>query len=1083
MTTIENEIAVFWRDMLHLDAVKGEDNFFHLGGNSIHAIHLQHFVSKKFKVDISFRSIFENQTVGGLSRVIESKISALGPGHVPGTELVELEANGIDAYGSMQQNGNGSVSVKEPLVMFGKNNPPALVSKENLLPVSYGEESLWLVYQLQANKSVYNEVKAFRIKGELNLLALEKSLRQIVFYHENLRKKFVEVEGALHAYVEDEPDWQLRIVRAKDYAANRFEQLSTQYLIEEINTPFNLGHELPFRATLVDFEGEFLLMLTAHHIVSDEWSFAVLYKDLERLYRAFIRNETIPLPPLATRYRNYAVNGRESLSGGKLQNMLSFWLNYLRGTTERMKLPYDRRVVKSNLEDGQKEGITIPVELVNILNEISRKEGATLFMTFLAAFHCLLYRYSGNEKILTGVPFAGREEDTQHLVGFFANNVLIATDFADDPDFKTVLSRVRNNTLEAATHQSIPFQVLADALRKETGVDASEIIQAMFVFQNASDIELKLEGAACQYVEPIATTAKYELLAEVLDFKDAGYRVTIEYRKNLFSRSAIKRMLNHFVTLLKSIARNPSEKVSKLNFVTEAEKELITNKWNDTYRDIPTQTIHELFERQAADNPKREALSYNDKVLTYQELNIRANQLAHHLMDNGVTTGDLVGVLMNETEEAIISFLAILKAGGAYVPLDPAYPMERLAYMLENSKAKIVITYEKLRAKLVPYGSVSTILLDVDGPMIFKGDQTNPEKAVFRDDLAYVIYTSGSTGKPKGVAIEHRGVVRMFFNTDWITFNSRTRVLKTAAFAFDVSVMEIWGTLMLGGRLFLYSKDDLLDPQFLKQKLAEEKINFLFIASSWLNQLIEVDPTIFYPLKTLMSGGDKLSAKHINKLMSVNPDLEVINAYGPTENSVWSTSCRLSGEQFEPMPIGKPIPNSTAYIMDESLQILPIGVIGEICVGGAGVARGYVNNEAKTRDRFVDDPFNPGQKLYKTGDLGRWLEDGTIEFHGRNDNQIKLRGYRIELGEIEHAVVEHSKIDQCAVIVSGSDEKDKMLVCFYTGSEEIQHSDLKGFLKETLPDYMIPMKFVRLEKLPMTPNGKTNRLALQTSSN
>lgn len=1050
MTAIESEITVFWKDLLRTSQnIQEADNFFHLGGTSIHAIHLQHMVNQKFKVDISFKNIFENPTIGTLSKMVESKIASAK---------------------TREQGGEK------------KNGAANYALENNLLPVTHREESLWLAYQLQDNKSVYNQVKAFRITGKLNKATLIKSLNLLVNYHENLRKKFVEVEGALKARIENDYNFSVRFVHHSEYASPDFEELADKILVEEVDKPFDLENDLPFRATLVEFENEFLLVLAAHHIISDEWSFAVLKSDLEKFYLNIMSagngNEIITQPSLSSEYFTYASKARQNLAHEKLQALQKFWLNYLNGRVEKLRLPYYRRSGQANSFEGAKEGLPIPRELVALLSELSSQKGVTLFMTFLAAFHVLLFRYTGNENIFTGVPFAGRDEkENENLVGFFVNTLLLVTSFSDDPDFSGLLNQVRENVLDAHEHQNMPFEILAHELRKQTGIDASEIIQVMFAFQNIPEVDLKLNGATGKYVEPRTTTSKFEMVVDILNLKEDGYKITIEYRKNLFSRSMIQRMLNHFLILLESIAKNPDVKISRLNFVSQEEKDLIVKKWNNTARNIPSTTIHELFEQQAERTPAQIALSYGDTMLTYGELNLRANQLAHHLIDLGISSEKRAGVMMNETEEAIISFLAILKAGGAYVPLDPSYPGDRLQYMIQNSDADLIITQEKF-SPLLSGLSVKSVLLDKQGEKIFKGQKNNPAPRTTHNKLAYVIYTSGSTGKPKGVAVEHRGIVRLLVNTDWVTYNSQTRHLKTAAFSFDVSVMEIWGTLLAGGRLFLYPREDLLDHMFLKRKILEEKINTMFIASAWLTQLIEIDPSIFQPLKILISGGDKLSAKHLNKLSMSYPDIRIVNAYGPTENSVWSTSYPVTGWQIEPVLIGKPIPNSTVYILDDLLQLLPIGVIGEICVGGPGVARGYINNESKTKEKFVSDPFNPGGTLYKTGDIGRWLEDGNIEFHGRNDNQIKFRGFRIELGEIEHALVDHDSVDNCAVILSGSDEKIKQLVCFYTGASQIPDTELKAFLRKTLPDYMIPFRFIHMENLPLTSNGKINRLAL-----
>lgn len=1078
MTAIENEVAGFWRDTLHIDGeVNENDNFFHLGGHSLHTMQLKNFVNKKFNVNISIKSIFENPTVGSFSQLVQTKLAT--PENSPSETTIV--SNGHRKRDQRPvSNVGGSDRLANSQRTFEKYASDVAVESELLIP-SFGEESLWFVHQFQENKTAYNECRAFKIEGNLNVEALEKSLIHLVARHDNLRKKFIEVDGMVRAIVEQHPDYKLRRIHYSDHSRLSFKDLSDQVLLEDSTRPFDLANEIPFRATLVEFENQYLLALSTHHIVSDAWSFDLIKKELERFYSAFTAHGNIDLPLLSEQYLNYATKERERLDETTMDEHLHFWKGQLSGKIEKLKLPYERGAVKTESNEGGSEEMIIPLSTVNGLTELSRQQCTTLFTTLFAAFQTLLYRYTKNQNIIVATPFANREDDdTKELIGFFVNTLLLHADFSGNPDFFTLLNQVHGNVLDAHEYQSMPFEILASSIRKDTGIDANEIIQVMFAFQSVPDTDLNLYGLKCKSVEPPTTAAKFELTVFVYDMGENGFRVAFEYNKDLFSTATIRRMLNHYLILLESIIDNPDQKVSEFNFVSEEEKDVIVNQWNNTAREIPSLAIHQLFEQQAEKSFAKEALQYGNNILTYGELNRRANQLANHLIHLGISSEDLVGILMNETDDAIVSILAVLKAGGAYLPLDTSYPKDRLLYMLENANVKIVITNEAFRSTIEgqPFHQV---LIDKNRQEIFKGKDTNPNQPVSPTQLAYVIYTSGSTGKPKGVSIEHRGVVRLLINTDWVTFNSDTRLLKTAAFSFDVSVKEIWGTLFHGGKLFLCSREDLLDQEYLKERIVTDRINTMYFTSPWLSQLAEIDPTIFSPLKIVMGGGDKLSAKHINNVRQTNPHLEIINVYGPTENSVWSTYYKITDEQIEPVLIGKSIPNSTAYIVDDHMQLLPIGVMGEICLGGIGVARGYINNEEKTKEKFVKDPFRPGGTLYKTGDLGRWLEDGNIEFFGRGDNQIKLRGYRVELGEIEHAIANHESIDEAVVIIQGQTEDDKHLICYYTG-QEVSYPDLKIFLKKSLPEYMIPSKLIHLESFPLTHNGKLNRSELQSKA-
>jgi amino acid adenylation domain-containing protein len=945
---------------------------------------------------------------------------------------------------------------------------------QTFFPLSHGEERLWFLYQFQPDRSIYNIVHAYRLLGNLNVVALQKSLHQLVERHQNLRKQFIDINGAVTSRIAPSSLFILKHITHSGSESEKEKSLG-EVVMHEKKEPFNLASDLPFRALIISInQEEYGLVLSIHHIVSDAWSHTLLLRDLQKLYLANAYGHDMELPSLLNEYYQYPQMQKKRVAEDA-QEHITYWMEHLNGKIDRLKLPYDRQPTDTTTFEGSLEEELLPAPLVQNLREVTQRNGATMFMTFFASFHTLLHKYSNNRFIVTGIPIAGRaHEETRDLIGYFANTLMLATDFSDDPLFVKVLGDVKALVLDSFEHQALPFEMLAAELRRTTRIDANDLIQVMFSFENNPDADLYLEGLKVESIPHKTTTAKFDLSVFISEAHNR-YKISFEYKTDLFNRSTIRRMMNSFVELLYSVSRNPDWPVSQLDWVSAHEKTLVTQKWNATDHPIPQLCTHEIFELQAEDTPNEIAINYEGKDATYRELNDRANQLAAYLTQLRIRQEEPVGILMEESDQAIVAELAVLKAGGAYLPLDPAYPKERLAYMLEVSESRKVITTNKYA------GYLDTRLFDIlnideNSELISSCSKDSLKLNLRPNSLSNIMFTSGSTGRPKGAALEHRGIIRLVIDVDYLNFGPETRVLKTGAFSFDASTLEVWGTLLNGGRLYISTREKLLDNAYLKKKIISEKISTLWITSSWFNQLADIDPEMFGSLKLLLVGGDKLSTKHINKVIDSCPaSLQIFNAYGPTENSVFSTVYKIEGKQSDPIPIGRPIPNSAVYVLDTRLKPVPVGAEGEIYVGGVGVARGYINNSELTAQKFLPDPFRPDGQMYKTGDAGRWLENGVLEFIGRKDNQIKLRGFRIEVGEIEHCLSGHPKIKESIVLVHGTSEGDKRLIAFYIKEEDVTTAEIRNFLRESLPEHMIPAQFISVKSFPLTANGKVDR--------
>ncbi|OYE03761.1 non-ribosomal peptide synthetase [Nostoc sp. 'Peltigera membranacea cyanobiont' 232] len=1053
-TPIEELLAQIWVQVLKLELVGIYDNFFELGGHSLLATQLVSRIRNIFKVELPLRELFARATVAELALFIE-----------------QLQ----------QQN-------------LQLSAPPILPRTKNTdLPLSYAQQRLWFLDQFEPNSPSYNIPVALRLVGTLNVAALQQSLQEIIHRHEALRTNFVTVNGQPSQIIQTQTNWTVSVVECEYLPLGEQEIITQQLAQQQAIQPFDLDNEALFRATLVVLsQTEHVLLVCMHHIVSDGWSMGVFIQELAALYNAYSQGHLSPLTLLPIQYADFTIWQRDWLQGDVLQTQLSYWQQQLKDAPALLSLPTDRPRPAVQTFVGAYEKFALSVELTDRLTKLSQQQGVTLFMTLLAAYDTLLYRYTGQTDILVGSPIANRDRlETEGLIGFFVNNLVIRTNLAGNPSFSELLTRVREVALGAYAHQDLPFEMLVEALQPERDLSHTPLFQVMFVLQNTPMSQVELTGLTVTPLISEGTTAKFDLTLSMQNTA-TGLVGAWEYNTDLFDATTIERMTGHFVTLLESIVTNPQQQISQLSLLTEVEQHQLLVEWNDTQVDYPlNKCIHQLFEEQVGRTPDAVAVVYENQQLTYHQLNCRANQLAHYLQSLGVKPDVLVGLCVERSLEMIVGLLGILKAGGAYLPLDPDYPQERLSFMLEDAQVPVLLTQQQLLEKL-PQHQGQVVCLDTDWQFISQSSQDNalaqltvgiaPVQAT---NLAYVIYTSGSTGKPKGVMLSHRNLCNhMFWMQATFPLTEADKVLQKTPFSFDASVWEFYAPLLVGGQLLLAQPGGHADTAYLLELIAQEQVTTVQFVPSLLQILIEQGGLeTCQSLKQIFCGGEALPVALQDRVLS-NLNVNLHNLYGPTEACIDATFWTCKEEiKRQVVPIGRAIANTQVYILDEYLQPVPIGVPGELHIAGAGLARGYLNRPELTKEKFIPNPFSdePHSRLYKTSDSARYLPDGTIEYLGRIDNQVKIRGFRIELGEIEAALNTHPQIQQAVAIVTEDIPGNKRLVAYVVKSDEsLTTNQLRQFLKQQLPEYMIPSGFVTLDKLPLTPNGKLDRKALPT---
>jgi amino acid adenylation domain-containing protein len=1046
---IERTVALIWAELLKVERVGRNDNFFDLGGYSLLAVQAVSRLRRGLGVEAPIERVFALPVLADFAGSLQSAVAS---------ELPPIQ----------------------PVVRTGR------------LALSFAQQRLWFLAQMKGGSLAYHIPMALRLIGQLDAAALRQALDRIVARHEALRTTFVQVgveppEQRLNAVDCGFSLIELDLRGQADSVAEL-----TQWLEREARDEFDFVQGPLLRGRLLRLaDHESVLLLTQHHIISDGWSIGVLLNELQVLYTAFLQGDADPLPPLPVQYIDYAAWERQWLDANRLAEQAAYWKSALVGAPMLLELPTDYPRPAQQNNRGSQISVVLDAELTAQLKALSVRHGVTLFVTLLTGWGLLLARLSGQDEVVIGTPTANRGcEEIERLIGFFVNTLALRIDVSDAPSVAELLDRVKSQVLEALAHQDMPFEQVVEIIQPPRSLAYAPLFQVMFAWQNTPQCELELPGLCVSTVDSLHRTAKFDL---VLSLEDAGVNIVggLEYASALFEPATVQRYLGYWISLLKAMISDDRQTVGQLPLLSKAERQTVLYDWNATATDYPKHLcVHELFEAQAAKTPHSIAVEHGEQQLSYGELNAQANRLAHYLRQLGVAPDVRVGICVERSLNLIIGLLAILKAGGAYVPLDVGYPAERLKRILANSAPIAILTQtstaERLSAVIehlpcINLSANATLWASQSGVNLTRG-----ETGQTSEQLAYIIYTSGSTGIPKGVMVPHRAIGRLVLNNGYLQIEVNDSVALAANPAFDACTFEVWAPLLNGGRIVVIDESAVLEAERFNEILKRYQISILWLTVGLFNQYVVRSAVDFRRLRYLLVGGDKLDPRSIAKVLRHAPPQHLLNGYGPTETTTFATTYEITDckDENSSIPIGRPIANTTVYILDRYVQPVPIGVRGELYIGGDGVALGYLNDPALTAERFLIDPFSqqPHARMYKTGDMGRWLADGNIEFLGRNDYQVKIRGFRIELGEIETALAQHPAVYE-AVVLAREENGDKRLVAYYCAEVELGAGVLRAHLGASLPDYMVPAAYVFLDTLPLTPNGKLDRKALPAPTN
>jgi len=948
-------------------------------------------------------------------------------------------------------------------------------SQRDLAPVSFAQRRLWFISQLHPADCTYNIPSALRLKGRLDVPALERALNEIIRRHESLRTTFAVVNGDVSQKIALPSRYSLLVEDLSDLAADERDEKARHRVHEEARRPFDLLKGPLLRVNLLHLNrDEHIALVMMHHIISDGWSADIFERELTTLYEAYVNQQPSPLDELKIQYGDYASWQHEWLCGERVAAELSYWRNQLDGAPRVLELPVTRPRPAVQTLAGRTESFELQAGVSRRIRQLCQQEGVTLLMLLLAAFKVLLYRYTGQRDLIVGTPIAGRNrKELESLIGCFINTLALRTRLTDSMTFQELLRQVRETALDAYAHQDLPFEKIVEEMHPERNLSHAPLVQLMFGLGRGQERQecAHVAGLTWSTVEIESITAKFDLTLEMFDI---GERISgsFEYSTDLFDQATIKDMAVHFQTMLGSIVSNPSERISHLQLLSEAERGQLLREWNEIGTPVPVaHPFQQLFEKQAAQTPQATALEFARKGMSYDDLNRRANQLAHYLRASGVRPEMLVAILLERSAEMVVALIAVLKAGGAYLPLDPSYPRERLAFMLKDAKANVVLTQSCL-ADLLP--EIDTVIcLDLCHKVINQESEQNPDLMAEDDNLAYVIYTSGTTGQPKGVMVSHKGLSNLAAaQLETFHITSEHRIPQFASLGFDASIFEIALALCTGATLYVSEREALLGPGLI-QLLRDRAITTATLPPSVLavlpsEQLAE--------LRTVTVAGEACPAALVAQWAVGGR--RFFNAYGPTEATVWASVAECSEGHRNP-PIGRPIPGAQIYLLDQNMELVPVGVPGELFIGGEGIARGYLDRPDLTADQFMPHPFadQAGARLYRTGDLGRYLPDGQIEFLGRLDRQIKIRGFRIELGEVESVLRQHPAVQDMFMAAREDIPGRRRLIAYVVPKPKTvcQTTELRSFLTDRLPDHMVPSAFLLLEALPLNAHGKVDQ--------
>ena len=973
----------------------------------------------------------------------------------------------------------------------GKEQTPLVrQGRPERLPLSYAQQRLWFIDRLKEGTGTeYNALGALRLRGELYREALERTINTIVGRHESLRTHFAEIDGEALQVIERELRIEVPVEDLSELEEGEQQERVQAAMRREREQPFDLAQGPVLRMKLLRLgEQEHILLRTMHHIVSDGWSEGVFNREFMILYEAYREGREDPLKPLTVQYADFAIWQRKWLDSGVLDEGLAYWKEQLRGIPERLELPTDRARPAVQTFGAEVYQVSLSKELTTALKRISQANQATLYMTLLAGFGVLLSRYSGQDDIVVGSPIANRqEEQLEEMIGFFVNTLVMRVRVRPSMSFEELLGEVRRTALEAYQHQDVPFERLVEELSPQRSLNTAPIFQVVFALQNAPRAASRMKGLQVEAIRGEEPRVRTDL--EVHAWEEGG-RIELYwlYNRDLFDRWRMEQMAGHYERVLEAVVANPVQVIGSLELLSSEERRQILEEWNDTKREVPVATLPVLFEEQVERTPGAVAVVYEEQSLTYRELNERANQLAHYLMERRIGPEDLVALAVPRSLEMVVALLGILKAGAAYLPLDPEYPEERLRFMVEDARPVCVITTSEVKLHVPEDGW--RILLDEreTGEALAGRARSNPldherTGALTPQNPAYVIYTSGSMGVPKAVTVSHRNLLTSTLARLTCYQESVKRFLLVSSFSFDSSVAGIFWTLSQGGELHLLKEGSQRDAGLLVECINISEITHLLCLPSLYGALLALEPDkSLRSLRVVILAGEECPGALLARHERINPWVTHYNEYGPTENTVWSTVYQYcSWQRNAKVPIGRPIWNTRVYVLDGSLGAVPVGVAGELYIAGAGLARGYLKRPGLTAERFVANPFeSDGSRMYRTGDLARWREDGNLEFLGRVDQQVKIRGFRVELGEIEAVLREQDGVQEAVVVAREDEPGEKRLVGYVVGAagKSVDASALRQELTKKLPDYMVPAAVMVLERIPLTANGKVDRKAL-----
>ena len=963
----------------------------------------------------------------------------------------------------------------------------------SVAPLSFSQEGLLFMEQLDPGTARYNISDAIRVKGKFNAALIQTTLDEIVARHDALRTVFTNTDGIWRQAIRSTAPATFRQVDLGSVKADDREPRALELIQEEADKPMDLYEGPLFSALLVKVgELDSVLLIKMHHIIGDGWSLGLFWNEFANIYSAFVEGKTPCLPKLSIQFGDYASWSREYLNR-EIDRQTHYWTEQLRGAPTLLELPTDRPRPAVQTANGGQEIVTFSPDLLRGLNDLSKSEGSTLYMTLLAGFNALLARYTGAKDLIVGTPIAGRNRtETEDLIGFFVNTLVLRNDLSGDSSFREMLGRVRTTVLDAFSHQELPFEKLVAAVRPDRSLSYNPIYQVAFALQDVGGSKISIPNGNVEPVKVRLSTSKFDLFLSARQTAD-GLEITVEYNSDLFDQTTIQRFISHYQHLLESAVGDPTARLSELSIMSEAERYQILADWNDTKTPFPDEAVHQLFEARVCKSPDEIALVSDHLEWTYAQLSEWSNRMANYLRNTGAGVDQRIGICMDRSPDMIAAIIGVLKCGASYVPIDPANPPSRLEQIIEDGDLSLILTSSQHKASFKKT-RIPIVDLDDEHRAIQRFDSTPISEHRGPEDVACVLFTSGSTGKPKGALIPHRAIIRLVINTNYIQLHENDRVAHISNVAFDAALFEIWGALLNGGRIVILSKDVVLSPKDFASQLKATGVTAMFLTTLLFNLIARETPEAFASVETVLTGGEAIDPAAARGVLSSSPPKRLLNVYGPTESTTFTTWKEIFtvASDARTIPIGRPISNTMVLLLDETLNPVPIGVVGEVFIGGAGLANGYLNRPELNEERFIDVPahkisVSAGDetpvRLYRTGDLARYMPTGDIEFIGRRDHQVKIRGYRIELGEIESVIDSHPNIAE-AVVLSVRDENDHRTVAFYSlqPDSQIRYEDLREYVRERLPNYMVPTSWVCLERFALNGNGKIDRQLLESKA-